>query len=309
MISVIIPSYNRSATIERSVMSVLNQTYKDIELIVVDDCSTDNTEEILKSIGDARLKYVCLPQNSGACVARNTGIEMAKGDYIAFQDSDDEWLPNKLEVQIKAIEESGADVCICNMRDWNYPKNHPIFVPNLHKSGFMTYKTLYTKSPVATQTILGKREVFEVHKFDPIVRKAQDVDWMLSAGQQFSFYYVDKVLVNRYLQGDSITQGGYKKSLEAHSYFLEKYSQLCAENTDFYFVRLKTVGRLKAIQGINAESEFKKIYELSGSKKEYFKYLLAKLNLLKFFYSLHDAVKGKMVASENKRLIKQNQAN
>lgn len=97
MVSVIIPSYNRENTIVRAVNSVLNQTYKDIEVIVVDDCSKDRTLELLSSIKDERLKFFKLEKNSGACVARNFGIEKANGEFIAFQDSDDEWLPEKLK--------------------------------------------------------------------------------------------------------------------------------------------------------------------------------------------------------------------
>ena len=96
MVSVIIPSYNREKTIKRAVESGLNQTYKDIEVIVVDDCSSDKTIEILTSIKDKRFSYYKLDKNSGACVARNLGIEKVKGDYIFLHDSDDEWLPDKL---------------------------------------------------------------------------------------------------------------------------------------------------------------------------------------------------------------------
>lgn len=84
MVTVIIPSYNREKTIKRAVDSVLNQTYKDIEVIVVDDCSTDNTLDVVKSIKDSRLKVFKLNENSGACVARNFGIEKAK--YVAITD-------------------------------------------------------------------------------------------------------------------------------------------------------------------------------------------------------------------------------
>jgi len=97
MISVIMPTYNRARTLKRAIDSVLAQTYSDIELIVVDDCSTDNTKDIVDKYSDERLRYVRLKKNSGACVARNVGIEKAKGEYIAFQDSDDYWEKEKIE--------------------------------------------------------------------------------------------------------------------------------------------------------------------------------------------------------------------
>ena len=89
MVTVVIPTFNRAKVIERAINSVLSQTYTDLELLVIDDCSTDDTKDIISSIKDKRLKYFCLPHNSGACAARNKGIELAAGEYIAFQDSDD----------------------------------------------------------------------------------------------------------------------------------------------------------------------------------------------------------------------------
>jgi len=89
-VSVIIPTYNRAHTIGRAIKSVLNQTYQDFEIIVVDDGSTDNTEEVVKSFRDKRIRYIQHKKNKGAAAARNTGIKSAKGKYIAFQDSDDD---------------------------------------------------------------------------------------------------------------------------------------------------------------------------------------------------------------------------
>ena len=119
MISVIIPTHNREKTIKKSIDSVLCQTYNNIEIIVVDDKSTDNTEEVINSIKDNRIKYIKLDENKGACFARNKGIELAQGKYIAFQDSDDEWLPQKLEIQLRYLEEKKFDTF--------YKKQHPIF--------------------------------------------------------------------------------------------------------------------------------------------------------------------------------------
>lgn len=88
MISVVIPTYNRAKLIARSIESVLNQTYKDIEIIVVDDGSEDNTEEVVLNIKDDRIRFFRMKCNQGACAARNKGISMATGEYVAFQDRD-----------------------------------------------------------------------------------------------------------------------------------------------------------------------------------------------------------------------------
>ena len=102
LISVVIPTYNRGKVIRKSIESVLNQSYKNIELIIIDDGSTDNTEFVVKKISDNRIKYIKLNENKGACYARNIGIKKAKGKYIAFVDSDD-YLPNNSSIYSKAI--------------------------------------------------------------------------------------------------------------------------------------------------------------------------------------------------------------
>lgn len=112
-VSVIIPTYNRAHLVARAIQSVLNQTYQDFEIIIVDDASTDNTEEVVKSFNDKRVGYMQLNENSGtSAVPRNTAIKTARGKYIAFQDSDDEWLPEKLKKQVKVFKNVLAEVGI-----------------------------------------------------------------------------------------------------------------------------------------------------------------------------------------------------
>ena len=102
MISVVIPAYNAGRFIRRTIDSVLAQTYTDYEIIVVDDGSTDNTAEIVKSYG-SKVRYI-YQQNAGDGAARNTGIYAAKGEWIAFLDHDDEWLPEKLRLQMELLK-------------------------------------------------------------------------------------------------------------------------------------------------------------------------------------------------------------
>ena len=98
MVSIIVPTYNRENVIERALRSILRQTYSAYEVIVVDDGSTDGTESVVTGLQDARIRYIALQENQGVAHARNVGIQEAKYDYVAFLDSDDEWLPNKLEL-------------------------------------------------------------------------------------------------------------------------------------------------------------------------------------------------------------------
>jgi len=113
LVSIITPSYNCAAYIGETIESILTQTYQNWELLITDDCSTDNSCEIIQQYVscDPRIKLFKLEKNSGAGVARNNSIEHARGRYIAFCDSDDRWLPDKLHKQIKLMDDSGESVC------------------------------------------------------------------------------------------------------------------------------------------------------------------------------------------------------
>ena len=107
LVSVILPTFNRAATLPRAIMSVLDQSYRNLELLIVDDGSRDNTAEVVAGIRDPRLRYNPLEVNGGASSARNAGLREAKSDFIAFKDSADEWLAGKLEKQVRAAQAAG----------------------------------------------------------------------------------------------------------------------------------------------------------------------------------------------------------
>ncbi len=217
LVSVIIPTYNRAHLIKRSAMSVLNQTYGNLELIIVDDGSTDNTEEVVKSIDDDRVIYIKQP-NQGACAARNNGIDHAQGEFIAFQDSDDEWHVDKLEKQIKCLKETGADMVYCRVLAIINGRTE-IFGKELHAEGFLTKKTL--PYGIGTQTFFSKTDVFRDEKFDANVPRYQDFEVLLRIQKKYTIYCLDIPLVDYYLQSDSITNN-YEKLLKAWTIILEK---------------------------------------------------------------------------------------
>lgn len=120
LVSIIMPSYNTADYIAESIQSVLEQSYTDWELIVVDDCSTDNTDEVIKPyLTDGRIKYFKNEKNSGAAVSRNHALREAKGKWIAFLDSDDLWMPDKLEKQIRYMEMNGYHFSYTNYSEIN----------------------------------------------------------------------------------------------------------------------------------------------------------------------------------------------
>lgn len=107
LVSVIMPSWNTSNFIAESIQSVINQTYENWELIIVDDCSTDNTDDVVAKFTDKRIRYFKNEKNSGAALSRNRALREARGEWIAFLDSDDLWNPDKLEHQINFMNEHG----------------------------------------------------------------------------------------------------------------------------------------------------------------------------------------------------------
>lgn len=115
LISVVIPTYNRKDKLPACIESVLAQTYANLEVIVVDDASTDGTQHLFDAPGDPRVRYVRYEQNRGACYARNLGAQHARGSILAFQDSDDLWHADKLQKQYDLLMATGADLCYCGM--------------------------------------------------------------------------------------------------------------------------------------------------------------------------------------------------
>ncbi len=123
LVTCIIPAFNREKYIAEAIDSVLDQTYGNIEIIVIDDGSTDNTSEIVKSF-NSKVKYFYQP-NSGASAARNSGILKAAGDFISFLDSDDLWEKNKISLQMECFKNNpGIDICLCNTKIFQRKRNN-----------------------------------------------------------------------------------------------------------------------------------------------------------------------------------------
>lgn len=144
LVSIIMPSYNTASYIAESIQSVLAQSYKDWELIIVDDCSSDNTDQIVKPlISDERIKYIKNEKNSGAAISRNRALQEAKGKWIAFLDSDDLWMPEKLEKQVIFMEENGYHFSYTNYAEIDTEdKRNGITVTGpkkITKTGFFNY--------------------------------------------------------------------------------------------------------------------------------------------------------------------------
>lgn len=239
IVSVIIPTYNRAHLIERAIQSVLNQSYQNFEIIVVDDGSTDNTKEVVKKLQkkDRRIKYIQHNNKRGGSAARNTGIREAKGKYIAFQDSDDEWLPGKLEKQIEVFKRQPAEVGIVYSDMWRICGgekiywNSPVIKP---KDGAIYSQALdrflETGKGIGIQSAIVKRECFNTAGiFDESFRRFIDLDLFIRLSKYYYFYHINEPLVNYYSTGKGISTND-KALIEAYELILKKYSSDIVKN-------------------------------------------------------------------------------
>ena len=198
-ISIIIPTYNREKTIIDSINSVLKQTYKNLELIIVDDGSTDNTKKIVSKIKDNRIKYIKLKTNSGACIARNTGITSATGKYISFQDSDDIFHTDKLEKQYKNLTKNNSDIDFCKIiiNDGSNKEIIPRIDTEKSIENNKILDELCKGNFISTQAILIKKEVIQKYLFDPNLPRLQDFDLVLRVLPDVNVSYTKETLVIR----------------------------------------------------------------------------------------------------------------
>lgn len=168
--SVIIPIHNSSKYIEECLESVINQTYKDIEIIIVDDASTDNSLELVKNINDNRIKIIELKENAGAANARNKGIENATGNYICFLDSDDYWVLDKLEKQVKFIEDNNYIFIYSSYDYFKKGKRKKAKVPkSLNYDQLLKNHAIFTSTVMLNMKYLTKEDIYM-----PNIKKGQD---------------------------------------------------------------------------------------------------------------------------------------
>jgi hypothetical protein len=174
-VSVVLPSFNRAGTLGRAIRSVLAQTFADLELVIVDDASTDDTESLVHSFTDPRIRYLRLEQNRGAAGARNAGIEAARGTWTAFQDSDDEWLVTKLAQQMAAAD-SGAGLILGGYIAVGQGRPRMIS-PASTLSGHDALPDILDGWPIITPTWLVRRELLQrLGGFNPAYPCLEDWD-------------------------------------------------------------------------------------------------------------------------------------
>lgn len=212
LVSVIIPTYNRKHTLKRSIDSVLGQTYRNFEIILVDDCSTDGTMEYVEAeygaISDINIVYVRNDSNLGAAGSRNAGVSYANGEYIAFHDSDDEWFSDKLEKQMLHFMECDSSVGAVYSMFYMNEKRQTVWPPKdadmSWKSGYV-FHTLLISPLVGMITLVVRKNVFlEVGGFREQLNSLEDYELTIRIARKYAIELVDGVLAVAYESESSV---------------------------------------------------------------------------------------------------------
>ena len=234
-VSVILPVRNRRVLVRRAIESVLAQTRDDLELIVVDDASTDGSDAVVAEyLGDPRVRLHRNETNLGAGGARNRGIALARGTYIAFQDSDDRWFPEKLARQLAALEAApDRRICICGAvyfsPDQCYFIPRPGTIdPDRLASGDLS-GTVLASNPVTPQTLLVHRSVFEeVGVFDADLPINEDWELAIRMSRRHRFVFVLDPMVMIYRTPDSVSSNRLADA-EMRALLLRRYADAYAD--------------------------------------------------------------------------------
>ena len=229
VVSVVIPTHNRPKLLERSIRSVLAQTFDDFEVLVVDDGSTDDTQDRVLAVKDTRLRYIRHPVRRGAPAARNSGVENAIGEFIAFQDSDDVWLIDKLEKQVALIQESPATTAVVYSGFLRVKNGSLKYTPKSEDKQIRgkILPDLLSGNFVSTQTMLVRRGAFdEIGAFDPDLRRLQDWDLAIRLADRYEFDLVDEPLAMVY-----DTLGNISADAEA---FVESLTRILEKHHDLF---------------------------------------------------------------------------
>mgnify|MGYP005844005933 CR=1 FL=1 len=231
LISVIVPTHNRGHLIKRAIESILNQTFQDFEVIVVDDGSTDSTEEVIKKINNNKVVYVKHDSNKGASAARNTGIKNSRGKYIAFLDSDDIWLKDKLEKQLNEFNLSSPDTAVvhCGVQYIDYKTQQPltqwIIREDVNKNIFNNFGA----APGTPTMLIRKDALLDVGFFDESIPSHEETELSMRLAKKYKFALVDEFLVLALKNHSQITANpdlfirGKEIIYEKHKDYLTKY--------------------------------------------------------------------------------------
>jgi len=231
VVSVIIPSYQRPGKLQEAIGSALSQTFGNFEIIVIDDGSTPPLESAVSSFSDERIQYVRLDENSGANVARNTGIEESNGEFLAFLDDDDRWKKTKLERQVKKIRKSENFGVVYTGQEWVNDNGEKLHQDTPTASGnVLRYLFKQGAMPPFSCLLVRRSVVAKAGTPNPELPILQDREWLFRLAQHTQFEPVIQPLVQRRTgEYDNISEDFDALHDVTVPYLLEKYTEVASE--------------------------------------------------------------------------------
>jgi glycosyltransferase involved in cell wall biosynthesis len=221
LVSVVIPTYKRAHIVSSAIQSVLKQSHHNLEVLVVDDCSPDDTEKVVQGIRDNRIRYIRHDVNKGLPAVRNTGIRAASGDYIAFLDDDDAWRADKLKKQLILLQI--YDAVLCMGASNGYPMR-------VHKGESITLDDL-KRGSFNPSSLVARSFVFRNIKFDENLRQGEDWDGFIQIAKRYSIGWVSEPLLI-YNQNSADRMTDEKKNLSGPD--LEKRAAMLYKHRKFF---------------------------------------------------------------------------
>lgn len=306
-VSVIIPTYNRSVLLKKAIISLQNQTYRNMEIIIVDDCSNDDTAEVIRNMKDERIRYIKHETNKGGSEARNTGIRHASGAYIGFLDSDDQWLPDKLEKQLAVFEGNPkAGVVYTGVKVVSETHLIKEIIPQC--KGNILPKLIEFNCIDTTSSIVVKKELLqEVNGFDSSLPSCQDWDLYIRLSKIAQFDYVKDSLVLFYQHsGERITSNN-KSVVNGQMLIYRKYRELAREQETEVFQKF-IINIFKTLLKIGIINQNKDIVKLS--RRMLYEGLEGKRSNIKFvlyYFSTYMNLKFLLLLFQNSKKPQQKQ--
>jgi glycosyltransferase involved in cell wall biosynthesis len=311
-VSVIIPTHNRAQFLRSAIGSVLKQTYQDFEIIVVDDASDDNTQEVVTSFDGWHIKYVRHEVNKGDAGSRNTGILISTGRYVAFLDDDDEWLPEKLQAQVGLLEASPAKVggVYTGLFKVNKTTGKIVAISIPEKRGDL-FQEMFIESPIVTSCVVLRRQCFDkVGLFDEQIPYNNDYDMWIRIAEQFHFECISEPLVVYHTHEQKLSTNP-TLVVQGHQIVLQKYKTFIVSNRKSYSRLCYSLGILYCLAGHREKSKkaFFSSIELAPFEVKYYLALLVSFfgpnalrKLLELNERVNSAARDKKTNQELKRL-------
>jgi glycosyltransferase involved in cell wall biosynthesis len=226
-VSVVIPAYNRAAVLIRVINSVLTQTFADYEILVIDDASTDNTSEVIKTFTDERIVYLRHSANKGGAAARNTGIERSRGELIAFLDSDDQWSPDKLKKQVELFEraDQNCGVIYTALKVIYETDGTSEILPAEHRGSFMNELLIANYVRTLSSAVVRRKYLDVIGGFDPELKSCQDWDLYLRLMKHCTFECINEPLTIYYVnkQDPSRISNARRSIIQGHEAIARKF--------------------------------------------------------------------------------------